>query len=230
MNWGNGWRALVVAAAAAALAATPAAAEITLSQLVLELGAGKGQRGDIEVRNTAPERAYVVVEPVEVLNPGTPAEQRTPQRDPEKLGLLVSPGRMVLEPGQHKLLRVALAGPPSPRERVYRITVRPTVGQVSADVSGLKILIGYEVLVLVRAGETRPQLVATREGRTLTIRNAGATSVELADGKQCAAKDRCQPLPGKRLYAGAQWQWTLPGEGSADFMVMGSTGNARQTF
>jgi P pilus assembly chaperone PapD len=214
----------------AATAAAPAVAEITLSQLVLELGAGKGGRGDIEVRNTAPERAYVLVEPVEVVNPGTAAEQRVAQRDPEKLGLLVSPGRMVLEPGQHKLLRVALAGPPSAEERVYRITVRPTVGQVSADVSGLKILIGYEVLVLVRAGESKPQLVATRSGRSLTIRNAGATSVELADGKQCSAKDRCQSLPGKRLYSGAQWQWTLPREGSAEFMVMGPAGNTRQTF
>lgn len=213
-----------------ALVATPAAAEITLSQLVLELGVGKGQRGDIEVWNNAPERAYVLVEPVEVVNPGTPAEQRTPQRDPEKLGLLVSPGRMVLEPGQHKLLRVALAGPPSPRERVYRITVRPTVGQVSADVSGLKILIGYEVLVLVRAGDNKPQLVATRQGRTLTVRNAGSTSVELADGKQCAAKDKCQAIGGKRLYAGAEWQWTLPGEGAADFMVLSPAGNARQSF
>jgi P pilus assembly chaperone PapD len=222
------WRAALIGAAA--LAATPAAGEISLSQLVVELGSGKGQRSDIEVWNNAPERAYVVVEPVEVVNPGTPAEQRTAQRDPEKLGLLVSPGRMVLEPGQHKLLRVAVAGGPSPRERVYRITVRPTVGQVSADVSGLKILIGYEVLVLVRAGASKPQLVATRHGRTLTVRNVGATSVELADGKQCAAKNHCQTLGGKRLYAGAEWNWTLPGEGPADFMVMGPSGNARQSF
>jgi P pilus assembly chaperone PapD len=137
---------------------------------------------------------------------------------------------MVLEPGQHKLLRIALAGPRSGGERVYRITVKPTVGQVSADVSGLKILIGYEVLVIVRAADQQPRLTASREGPTLTIRNAGVTSVELADGKQCAAKDRCQPLPGKRLYGGAEWKWTLPGDGPAEFMVMGPAGNARRSF
>ena len=225
---GKFWRAGMLAGAA--LAATSASAEITLSQLVLELGAGKAQRGDVEVWNNAPERAYVLVEPVEVVNPGTSAEQRTPQRDPDKLGLLVSPGRMVLEPGQHKLLRIATAGPPSTRERVYRITVKPTVGQVSADVSGLKILIGYEVLVLVRAADKQPRLVGSRQGRTLVVRNAGATSVELTDGKLCAAKKQCQPLSGKRLYAGAEWKWTLPADGSADFMVMGPAGNARQSF
>lgn len=228
VKWGMFWRGGLFGLSA--LAAAPASAEITLSQLVLELGAGKGQRGDIEVWNNAPERAYVLVEPVEVVSPGTPAEQRVAKRDPEQLGLLVSPGRMVLEPGQHKLLRVALAGAPAQRERVYRITVRPTVGQVSADVSGLKIMIGYEVLVLVRAGTTKPQLIATRQGQTLTVRNAGTTSVELADGKQCATKDKCQTLTGKRLYAGAEWQWTLPGDGAADFMVLSPAGNARQSF
>jgi P pilus assembly chaperone PapD len=215
----------------ALIAAGPASAEIVLSQLVVELGNGKGQRGDVEVWNNAPERAYVLVEPVEVRSPGSPQEQRASERDPEKLGLLVSPGRMILEPGQHKLVRIATVGAPATRERVYRITVRPTVGQVSADVSGLKILIGYEVLVLVRpSGEAKPLLVGQRTGRSLTIRNAGASSVELADGKQCAAKDRCQTLPGKRLYAGAEWQITLPADGPADFNVLSQSGNARQTF
>jgi P pilus assembly chaperone PapD len=213
-----------------AAAAMPASAEIVLSQLIVELGSGKGQRGDIEVRNLDKERAYVLIEPQEVVSPGLPGEQRVRERDPEKLGLLVSPARMVLEPGQTRLLRVALAGPTPARERVYRITVKPTTGKVSADVSGLKILIGYEILVLVRAGEKKPQLLATRNGRTLTIRNAGTGSVELADGKQCAAKDSCQTLAGKRLYAGAEWKWTLPGDGPADFMVMSLAGNSRQSF
>ena len=210
--------------------ATPGSAEIVLSQLVVELGAGREGRSDIEVRNLDTEKAYVLVEPQEVLNPGTPSERRVTLRDPEQLGLLVSPARMVLEPGQHRLLRVALIGPPMERERVYRITVKPTTGKISADVSGLKILIGYEVLVIVRATDTQPRLSASREGRTLTIRNAGVTSVELADGRQCAAKDRCQPLSGKRLYGGSEWKWTLPGDGPVDFMVMGPAGNARQTF
>lgn len=212
------------------ISAMPVSAEIVLSQLVLELGQGEGRRQDIEVRNLDKERAYVVVDPQEVVNPGTPAEQRIRERDPEKLGLLVSPARMVLEPGQSRLLRVALTGTPGDKERVYRITVKPTTGNISADVSGLKILIGYEVLVLVRSGQSKPQLVGVRHGRTLTIRNNGTGSVELADGKQCVAQDRCQPIPGKRLYAGAEWKWTLPIEGPADFMVLSPSGNARQAF
>lgn len=198
--------------------------------MVVELGTGKGPRADIEVSNQGKERAYVVVEPSEIVAAGTPAEQRLREKNPEKLGLLVSPGRMILEPGQRKLLRIATIGRPSERERVYRITVKPTVGDVSADRSGLKLLIGYDVLVLTRPAVAQPRLSGTRSGRTLKIRNDGAFSVELAQGKQCRAKTDCQSLGGKRLYAGAEWQVALPEDGVAEFAVISPSGTSRQTF
>src|SRR5689334_15445739 len=88
----------------------PASAEIVLSQLVLDLAAGKPARGDVEVWNNDKERAYVIVEPYEVMNPGAPTMERRTDPDPEKLGLLITPARMILEPGQRKLLRVMALG------------------------------------------------------------------------------------------------------------------------
>ena len=219
-----------VALAALTVPHVPASAEILLSQLILDLGNGKTHRGDIEVFNNGKERSYVVVEPFEVLDPGTPSERRVAERDPGKLGLLVVPARMMLEPNQHKLLRVATLGTPGSRERVYRITVKPTAGEVSADVSGLKILIGYEVLVMVRPAAQPARLVGRRQGRSLTIRNEGNSSVELADGKQCSTTSACTPLGGKRLYAGAEWTQTLPSEAAADYMILSSAVSARQRF
>jgi len=215
---------------AAALLATPASAEIVLSQLVVDIAPGKAARGDIEIWNNDRERAYVVVEPNEVLGAGTPSERRVAERDPERLGLLVTPARMILEPGQRKLLRISTIGAPATRERVYRVTVKPTAGSVETNVTGLKLLIGYDVLVLVRPPADAPRLGARRDGNQLVIRNDGGASVELAAGKACRAKTDCRDLPGKRLYAGAEWRVDAPAGTAVDYTVVTPAGTSRRTF
>ena len=182
-----------------------ARAELVLSQLVVELQPGKQSRQDLEVWNKGTDLTYVAVEPREIVGAGTPTESGRENPNPEELGLLVSPGRMVLEPGQRKLLRVAAIEMTGERERIYRVTVKPVVGQLSSDKSGLKILIGYDVLVIVRPTNPQPQLSWSRSGNFLVLRNAGNTSIELTDGKQCdSAGQDCEPLPGGRVYVGAE--------------------------
>lgn len=180
-------------------------AELVLSQLVVELEPGKNVRHDVEVWNNGSDLTYVAVEPTEIVGAGTPTESRRKDPNPEELGLLISPARMVLEPGQRKLLRVAAIDPVSDRERVYRVTVKPVVGQLSSERSGLKILIGYDMLVLVRPAAPNPQLKWTRSGNHLVLRNEGNISAELTDGKQCDTTGKvCDPLPGGRVYVGAE--------------------------
>ncbi len=185
------------------VAASPASAQLSLSQLVVELGTGEGTSADVEILNTGPERAYVSVDPREILDPGTSAETPRSDPDPEKLGLLVSPARLILEPGQRRLLRIAALAT-SDRERVYRVTVKPVTGELKSDSSGLKVLIGYDMLVLVRPPKPNPHVSGNRQGSRLALRNDGNVSVELDDGKECdSAPDNCRSLPGGRLYAGA---------------------------
>ena len=206
---------------------TPARAELVLSQLIVDLGSGSKDRDDIEVWNNSDERAYVVAEPSEVLSPGTAAEKRQAEPDPEKRGLLVSPARMILEPGQRKLVRVAAIGPRQERERVYRITVKPVVGGISSAETGLKLLIGYDVLVLLRPTISRPVLTASRSGNSLTFRNSGNASLELIDGKQCDITGKsCTNLQGKRLYAGATWTQQLKSNLPVEYSVV-SAGQTR---
>ncbi|MCW3797708.1 hypothetical protein OMW55_07815 [Sphingomonas sp. BN140010] len=216
--------------AALLLAPQAATAEIVLSQLVVDIAPGKAARGDIEIWNNDKERAYVVVEPAEVIGPGTAAERRVAERDPEKLGLLVTPARLILEPGQRKLLRISPIGGVPARERVYRVTVKPTVGSIETNVTGLKLLIGYDVLVLVRPGNAPGHLSGHREGSQLVIRNDGGTSVELAAGKACRGKADCKELPAKRLYAGAEWRVDVPAGASVDYAVVSPAGSNRQSF
>ena len=133
-------RSAIAAACAgtALLAAAPARADIVLSELIVDLQPGKQTRDDIEVWNSSPDRAFVALEPREILNPSLPSQTARKDPDPEKLGILVSPARMILEPGQRKLIRIAALSTNPDRERVYRVTVKPVVGAVQSQASGLR--------------------------------------------------------------------------------------------
>jgi P pilus assembly chaperone PapD len=199
------WTAAILMTLGIFVPTADARAELALSQLVVELTPGDRARADVEIWNNDPERAYVATEPREVFNPGTSSELRKGDPDPEKLGLLVSPTQMILEPGQRRLLRIAAIAPPSEVERIYRVTVKPVVGQLSASKSGLKVLIGYDVLVIVRPKHPNPHFSGSRTGDRLILKNDGNVSVELTDGKQCDINgNSCTVLPGGRLYAKAQ--------------------------
>lgn len=192
-------------------AARPAYAELVVSQLIVEFKPGGSRAADIEIFNNSDERSYTVVEPRELLGPGTPAERHIETPDPVKLGLLVSPSRFILEPQQRRTLRIAAIGPAAASERVYRVTVKPVAGEVTGNESGLKLLVGYDLLVLVRPPVVRNAVRAERNGSELTLINDGNASVELAEGEQCDLNGvDCQALPAKRLYAGASWLQLLP--------------------
>jgi P pilus assembly chaperone PapD len=209
----------------ALLASEPAAAELVVSQLIVEFKADAPRAADIEVTNNGEERSYVVVEPRELLHPGMPNEERVTTPDPAKLGLLASPARFILEPGQRRTLRIAAVGMPTGGERVYRVTVKPVTGDVAGSESGLKLLVGYDLLVLVRPAVVRDSVRSDRSGPKLTITNSGNASVEFAEGKQCdAAGKNCQALPAKRLYAGASWTQQLPLSTNGEYRVRSADG------
>jgi len=217
--------------AALLLPVSSASADIVLSELIVELQPGKHAREDIEIWNKDPTRAYVAVEPAEIVGAGRPDQRRLEEPDPAKLGLLVAPARMILEPGQRKLIRIAALGAEQDRERVYRVTVKPVAGALESETSGLKVLVGYDVLVLVRPAEARPNVTGTRTGKVLALRNEGNVSVELTSGRQCdGAGQHCVELPGKRLYAGAVWTETLPANGPVDYSVRSPAGLVRMKF
>lgn len=213
---------LVLVAASAPL--QPASAELTISQLIVELRPGAAT-ADVEIINDSPERSYVAVEPREILEPGSASERPFVTADPERLGLIASPSRMILEPRQRRTVRLAAIAGQLPRERVYRVTVKPVAGELTSEQTGLKLLVGYDLLVLVRPKTLGVDLVATRGELGLRLTNNGNSSVELSEGKQC---DRtgvsCQALPSKRLYAGASWTQPFPANAVGEYRVRSAEG------
>jgi P pilus assembly chaperone PapD len=209
----------------------PACAELVLSQLVVELGSGSKQREDVEVWNNSDERTYVAIDPSEIINAGQSNQARHQEPDPEKRGLLVSPTRMILEPGQRKHVRIARIGLETERERVYRVTIKPVAGELSSTDSGLKVLVGYDVLVLARPSDNHPNLYADRSAGRLTFRNDGNASLELVDGKQCdPIGSACTDLPGKRLYSGAEWSQPLKSDFPVEYTIISNGQSARRKF
>jgi P pilus assembly chaperone PapD len=183
---------------------TPARAEIVLSQVIVDFQPGAPAIEDIEVFNAGDERVYVVAEPAEIVAPGLAGEARVTNPDPDQLGLLVTPQKLVLEPQQRRIVRISAIAPRSDRERIYRVMVRPVAGKASAETSALKVLVGYDMLVLMRPIEIKGQVTAERNGRQLTIRNDSNTAYELFDGIQCDATGKnCGALTAIRLYPGA---------------------------
>jgi P pilus assembly chaperone PapD len=222
---------LAAALVSAAMPIAAARADIVLSELIVDLQSGKHNREDVEIWNNGPDRAYVAIEPREIINPGQPDQSSRQDPDPQKLGLLVAPARMILEPGQRKLMRIASIAPDSGRERVYRVTVKPVAGRLSSADSGLKVLVGYDALVLVRPAAGHADVTGTRAGNRLTLRNDGNISVELVRGRQCDSSGKdCLDLPGKRLYAGARWTQTLPTSGAVEYRILSSAGETSRSF
>ena len=213
------------AAVCTTLATPPAAAELVLNQVIIDLPPGKVPRLDIEASNTGKERIYVVAEPAEIVNPGKPDEKRVSEPDPAKLGLLVTPQKMILEPGERKLVRIASIAPRGPAERIYRVTVKPVIGDVTATTTALKVLVGYDVLVIVRPAVMTGTVTGTRSGDSLVLTNTGTTNVEIYDGKQCdASATACTKLRASRLYAGASLAQTIDPTRSIIYRVkMGDT-------
>jgi hypothetical protein len=86
-------------------------------------------------------------------------------------------------------------------------------GSITAPATAIKLLVGYDALVIVRPEVPQARVVGRREGTALILTNEGNTNAELFGGEQCAVPGSpgCATLPARRLYAGASWTVPLPG-------------------
>jgi len=227
------YRFLPAALAALGLLAAPgpALAEMVLSQVIVDMQPGKASREDIEVWNAGEERLYVSAEPFEIRQPGLPGETRVPGSDPTVSGLLVTPQRLVLEPDQRRLIRISAITPPAASDRVYRITIKPVAGPVQAEVTALKVFVGYDVLVLRRPQAIAGEVTASRSGRQLTVRNGSNTAQEVYEGKQCdAAGANCKDLPATRLYPQAELRVDLSYDTPVEYRITSGNGSVVKKF
>lgn len=196
---------------------TAASANLSIDRLWVEFADGRPGRSDIVIRNDSEERYFIDVSVAEIINPGTEAEERSVVADPEALGLLVTPNRMVLEPGALRSIRLVSLNENLPTDRIYRVLVRPQVGAIEADVPAvdsspsivMKLMAAYDVLVVARPRDARAEIAVKRSDTEIELTNAGNSNVLLLNGLICPQdtpeserEANCTEVDNRRLYAG----------------------------
>ncbi|MBK1668433.1 hypothetical protein CKO28_10340 [Rhodovibrio sodomensis] len=211
---------LAVAVGGLFVGAEDASAQLSVDRVIVDFAPGEPRRQDILVTNTSDEVAYVQVEPRVIQNPGKPTQDSVTIADPRERGLLVSPERLKLPPGARKRVRFALLDRPSERDRIYRVSIRPVVGELKSQETAVKVLVGYDVLVMARPRNADPNLNTRRVDGKLMVRNTGNTNALLFRGEPCAPDGGdCVDLPSKRIYAGADWSTGLPYDTPVEYRV-----------
>lgn len=228
-------RASILATVCAGLllnfAASPAQADMSLDRSILVFDAGDAPRQDVEITNTSGDNLYIETEILAVSEPGTDAEQREQILDPDAIDLLVTPARLIVPPGARRMLRVVYMGEPGDVDRIYRVNVRPVVGPVEAETTAVKVIVAYQLLVIIRPENPRPDLIWERDGKQIEFSNRGNSNVLLFNGVQCSTDGDCVDLnTARRLYAGNRWTLQLPFDAPVEFTTGVGQRNMRQRF
>jgi prepilin-type processing-associated H-X9-DG protein len=206
--------------------AAPATAQLSINRLWVDLEPGQSPRSDLVIRNDSADRYYISVQTYEVTDPGTPQEDRRQIADPEALGLLVTPNRLILEPGATRSIRVVSLNTNLTQDRIYRVLIRPEVGTIRTDAAptderdvAIKLLAAYDVLVVARPPRANARITSRREADRIVISNSGNTNALLFDGHVCPQgisdpdDTRCHSLPATRVYAGGSFEVPLQNAG-----------------
>jgi P pilus assembly chaperone PapD len=188
-----------------------AAGGMQLNRSIVIFEPGKPPREDVLILNQENENLYVNVTIMEVENPGTEAESRIKLTDPGLSKLIVTPNRLIVPPLGRKPIRLVNLEP-SETERIYRVDITPVLPPLEdPKTSMVRIVVAYQLLVIVRPLQPREELVAEREGQQLRFDNRGNTNVLLTEGRQCdASGESCTDLPTRRIYAGNRFEVSLP--------------------
>ncbi len=190
---------------------SPAHAEFLITSAIVEFGKDSPTQQDIEIISRSKNEDYLVTEVSEIINAGTSQEQRHLISDPSTSRLLVTPDKTILAGGGRRTLRFVLLKPLDDKEHIYRVAVKPVVkGVDNTKKVGLKILIGYEVLVIIRPQILNPSYTAQRNKTVFTVRNAGNTNILFSNGQQCIGLKDCVMPPVIRVYPGQIVNTELP--------------------
>lgn len=215
-------KAISTAAAALTLvflASSPALAGIEVSPSIVIFETSVHKEQVITVTNAGNRIAYVTTEPRRVTAPGQANEKLQPEANAALLGLLSSPARLVLEPGERRGVRVVAIDAPGASDRIWRVKIVPIAGKLLSGQSGVAMLVGYDALVIQRPSNPNVAISGTREPRKLRLFNTGNSFAMINEVRQCQKTGPCTRLGAKRLYGGQDWVVDLPLEGGTIFVA-----------
>lgn len=201
-------------------------AAMAIDRSVITFRSDGSARQDVRVSNPDEDPIYIDVQVLDVTQPGTDSEERTVVKDPESIGLIATPRRVMVPAGGQRLVRLVNLEGHTDRERVYRVNLKPESGPVESDEMGVKVMVGYQLLVFVEPREVKVDLQARRDGDELVLHNRGNVNVRLHQGEQCPPAPTpggsCKELEGMRLYPGNREKVELPRAAPVTFSISAS--------
>ena len=198
----------------------PAAAQLTANPAIMSFQGTENTRKDIKIGNTSSRTQYLNVSAMRIIEPGAHPETYFESPNPEEVGLLVAPRRIVLQPGEERVIRVILLDDEIETDKAWRVHIEPTIGKIDADTSVAVTLLAFKALVFARPEDPTTNIVGARDGTTLTLTNTGTSNVVLFDGEQCPGDGApCQRVTGKRLWPGLEWTTELPIDAPVTFQL-----------
>lgn len=210
-------------------ASANAAIDVNPSIVILEANAT--QEAVVIVSNSNDKIAYVTTEPREVMARGEADEKLRVDANPTSLGILASPSKLVLEKGERRSVRVVAVSPPGADDRVWRVKISPAAGKIKAGQSGVAFVIGYDILVIQRAANPSVKVSIKRDGRKVTLNNAGNSFGMISEIRQCQDGGDCVKLKDtKRLYGNMSWTIELPQDGGRIEVDVDGVQNKRETI
>ena len=175
---------------------------------------------DVEVYNIGKDKAYVNLDISLIEHPGLPEQKELPLEDnPYQVGLIVTPNKMVIPPGQMRIARMLFIGEPPKQDLMYKVRIAPATGQYMAVsdrkgvVAGVNVIIAYSVNVYMRPLKPVVKVTITRIDHDLIFNNQGNTNVLIGNCQQCPDKnpENCKNFGlSKRIYAGAVYHYQVP--------------------
>ncbi len=175
------------------------------------------------VTNSGSGKAFVATKVREVMARGETDEKLREDTNPEALGLIATPGRMVLEKGERRGVRIVPTGKTADNDRVWRVLVSEVAGKIKGQQSGVAFLLAYDVLIIQRPDNARVAVSGKRVGKLLTLTNSGNSFGMVTEVRHCPANAPCAKLPdSKRLYGGKSWSVSLPSDtGTVEVVTQG---------
>jgi P pilus assembly chaperone PapD len=176
------------------LTAAPAVARIDANPAVHIFEPGAAAETTVTVTNSGTGKAFVVTRVREVMARGETDEKLREDPNPETLGLIASPGRMVLETGERRGVRIVPTGPAINDDRVWRVLVSEVAGKVKDGQSGVAFLLAYDILIIKRPDDARVAVSGKRAGKELTLTNSGNSFGMVTEVRHCPSGGECTKL------------------------------------
>ena len=193
---------------------------MTVDPVILGFDRPDLKRQDMVVGNLSLRPLYLEVSAARIMEPAAETETYLERPGPDEVGLLVAPRRVVLQPGEEKVVRVILLDHDIETDKAWRVHFKPVIGEVVTDSPVAVPLVGVKALVYARPDDAKANIISQRDGEALMLTNTGNTNAILTGGTQCARSDTdCKSLRGTRLWPGMVWTTRLPKDAPGSFLV-----------